>query len=189
MLSFTTKIGDYFTIHWAPIVVIFGVILIGIIESVLQERAIMKRFNEEKTDAKFIKMCQERIKTCEKSPAGRRRTYQFRILLCATYLNDGNEAKALEELNALRQQEYEHLRWLHRLFIQYFSGIKYQQINAQYQQKRKDGVDAEVAIRELIRASVPVDTFEKKQEQFCGQLHNELVINAFGAFLSIVRGE
>lgn len=190
MLACITKIGEHFTIHWSPFLVVIGALLLMLIHAVLQERTLSKHFIQGKTDAKFIATCQRKIQTLEKTPAGQRKTYIYHTMICVAHLNAGNKEKALEQFNAIRRQDYQHMYWLYFLFIQYFAGLKYVQLHEAHSKKTKGGLDAEQAIRELIRESVSADdAFEEKQAFFRTQLYNDFVVGVFDDFTSIVHSE
>ncbi len=188
MLGITSKLGDNFIIHWEPILVVFGVLLIMIISSVLQDRTIIKQFQQGKTDEKFIDKCQNRIRTCEKTPAGRRSTYRYRTMICAAYLSSGSVAEAFEQFNALRQQEYKSVRWLYLLFTQYFSSETYQKLSAAYMEKVQNGIDDEIAIQNLIRERVAVDeAFREKEMFFREQLKNDFVAGVLDDYIALAH--
>ena len=187
MLALTMRIGKRFVIDWTPILLIGLLIVLLCWLDRIDIKTLARNFKQGKVDRKFISKCEKYLRKFQRTAKGRQVCDYFHLMLCSAYIDTGDEDKFLEHLNAFGRQDPEMKRALQMLFLQYFSGERYQRIVSDVQAGEEE---QQISIEEYIRQRGSVFiAFEKKYLALREKISNGFVLQALVEFASIVKAE
>lgn len=187
MLALTMRIGKRFVIDWTPILLIGLLIVLLCWLDRIDIKTLARNFKQGKVDRKFISKCEKYLRKLQRTAKGRQVCDYFHLMLCSAYIDTGDEDKFLEHLNAFGRQDPEMKRALQMLFLQYFSGERYQRIVSDVQAGEEE---QQISIEEYIRQRGSVFiAFEKKYLALREKISNGFVLQALVEFASIVKAE
>lgn len=181
MLEFVTPGGNVFKID--VFVSLALVALLYILVTFIKRgrlNALKKRFSQGNIDGAFIDKCEKEIKIYRL----RGNEYPYNLLcvmLGSAYLKDGNVDSFFEKLNSLRPVNKVLSRMVYILLIQFYTGINYGDISAQYPINAAE--DDKSILSKVLANFTPCFVDEDiKTEKIENLVHNEFVKKCFTSF-------